>query len=295
MSPATLTETFLRRRRDGGLPWSGATDELEEILAAHVEAARAAWPELAPASHQLVDHLALRLPSDADVAALRQLRAADLHIARLAASGDERAIAAFEARYFGEVDLAAARMRAAADQAGEIKQRLRRILFVRDGDRPPAAESYAGRGDLRGWVRVTAVRELHRLLARENRELRIADDAFLEVLSPADDPELGYLRERYRRELGEAIGAAIAGATPRERDVLRYHILDGLNIEQIGKLYGVHRATVARWIAAAREGIFARAREELSRRFGIAADEVDSIVRLVQSRLDVSMERVLEG
>ena len=31
------------------------------------------------------------------------------------------------------------------------------------------------------------------------------------------------------------------------------HFLDGLNIDRIGVVFGVHRATVARWIAAARE------------------------------------------
>jgi RNA polymerase sigma-70 factor, ECF subfamily len=81
--------------------------------------------------------------------------------------------------------------------------------------------------------------------------------------------------------------AELAGA------LLRYNVLEGLNIEEIGKIYGVHRATVARWITAARESILGRTRDELERRFGITAVEIDSIVRLVQSRLDVSMERVL--
>ena len=60
-----------------------------------------------------------------------------------------------------------------------------------------------------------------------------------------------------------------------------------MNIEQIGALYGVHRATVARWIASAREGIAGTTRRLLAERLGMPALEIESLVRLCQSRLDV--------
>ncbi len=293
MSATVPVDAFLRQRLADGRAWTEGTGELEAILGEHLAAARAAWPGLVVTDEQFVEHLARRLPGDGGLEALRLLRAADLYVARAAADGDRRAIDGFEASYFGEVDVAAARFRADPDAAVEVKQILRRILFVGEPGRPPAIADFAGRGDLRGWVRVTAVRELQRLLAKGNRDVRITDEAFLEILSPMQDPELGYLRERYQRELAEAVASAIAAASSRERAILRYHVLDGLNIEEIGKIYGVHRATVARWIAAARDSILERTRKELYDRFGIAPGEVDSIIRMVQSRIDVSMERVL--
>jgi RNA polymerase sigma-70 factor (ECF subfamily) len=66
-----------------------------------------------------------------------------------------------------------------------------------------------------------------------------------------------------------------------------------LNVDEIGSLYDVHRATAARWVAAARERLGTRIRDELAAQLKIDVAEVDSIVRLVQSRIDVSLERVL--
>lgn len=59
------------------------------------------------------------------------------------------------------------------------------------------------------------------------------------------------------------------------------------------KLYGVHRATAARWLADARAALGDAIRGELAGRLRIAASEVDSIVRLVQSRVDMSLDRLL--
>jgi RNA polymerase sigma-70 factor (ECF subfamily) len=58
-------------------------------------------------------------------------------------------------------------------------------------------------------------------------------------------------------------------------------------------MYGVHRAIAARWLAAAREQIAGATRNHLAARAGIVSEEIDSIIRLVHSRLDVSFERLL--
>jgi len=260
------------------------------VLDEQCRAARAAWPDIALDPAEFVAHLARHLPGDAGIGELRAARAADLWLARACADGDRDAIDALEARYFGEVDAAAARLRAGTEAAVEVKQLLRRILFV--GDKA-AIGGFAGRGDLRGWIRITAMRELQRLLAKERREVKIDDPSFLDALSPAHDPELGYLRDRYKAEVSEAVAAALKAAPPRDRALLRYAILDGLGIDELGKLYRVHRATAARWLAKARAGVLERTKEEMTRRFGVGVLDVDSILRLVQSRLEISMERAL--
>jgi RNA polymerase sigma-70 factor, ECF subfamily len=58
-------------------------------------------------------------------------------------------------------------------------------------------------------------------------------------------------------------------------------------------LYGVHRATAARWVNAAREELGEAIRAQIAQRLTISVGQVDSIVRLVQSRIDVSLERLL--
>lgn len=268
--------------------------ELDAILAAHVEAAHAAWPDLVVADAAFVTHLARRFPDDGGAAELRTVRAADVYLALACAGGDAAAIAALEAAYFGEIDAAAARTRAGATLATEVKQHVRRILFVAEGDRPAAAGEFSGRGDLRGWIKVTATRELIRLLNRDKREVKVGDDTLLDVLSPTHDPELAYIKDLYRNECAAAFTAALAAIPVRDKSLLRYQLIDGLSIDEIGALNGVHRATAARWIAKIRDDLLARTRDEVKARLGIATGEVDSILQLVHSRLDVSFERVLK-
>ena len=286
MQDGSLTAIFV----DEGGGWSGTVEDLGTLLTAHLAAGRQAWPDAVVSSEAFVRQLARVTTSDDE---LRTLRAPEVYLACACAEGDQGAMVAFEKRYFGEVDAAAARLRAAADLAVEVKQILRRILFVSEGARVAALARFAGRGGLGGWVRVAAVRELQRVLIQDKRVHSVDDDALFDLLSPAQDPELGYLRDLYRTGFVEAVRAAIAAAPARERAVLRYQVVDGLNIAEIGAIYHVHRVTVARWQEKAREGILLRTRQELQQRLGIRAEELDSIIRLVQSRLDMSLAGVL--
>jgi RNA polymerase sigma-70 factor (ECF subfamily) len=70
--------------------------------------------------------------------------------------------------------------------------------------------------------------------------------------------------------------------------VLRYQLVDGWSIDRVGELYGVHRATAARWITTARDELGALIRTEVGTQLGITPTEVDSIIRLVQTRLEIS-------
>jgi RNA polymerase sigma-70 factor, ECF subfamily len=287
--------TFLAALADAPRAALARLDDLDAVLAGHVAAAHAAWPDIAVGDAAFVAHLARRFPEDGGEAELRSVRAADVYLALACAGGDQAAIAALEAAYFGEVDASAARTRAGHALATEVKQIVRRILFVAEGDRPAAAGEFSGRGDLRGWIRVTATRELIRLLNRDKREVKLGgDDTLLDLLSPAQDPELAYIRDLYRTECAAAFRVALEAIPARDKSLLRYQLIDGLSIDEIGALNGVHRATAARWIARIRDDLLARTRAEVQTRLGIASGEVDSILKLVHSRIDVSFERVLK-
>jgi RNA polymerase sigma-70 factor (ECF subfamily) len=70
-------------------------------------------------------------------------------------------------------------------------------------------------------------------------------------------------------------------------------VVDGLSIDALGEIYGVHRATAARWIAKIREDLLARTREAFSARAKVGRAEFESLLRLARSQLDVSLRRVL--
>jgi RNA polymerase sigma-70 factor (ECF subfamily) len=161
-------------------------------------------------------------------------------------------------------------------------------LFVPRAERPPAILDYAGRGPLRGWLRVTATREVLRLLKRGGREVEL-EDRMLEAPTLGDDPALAALKERYRDALANAFREALAALGARERTLLRYQLVDGLSIDDIGAIYQVHRATAARWLVKVRDELIDRTYRTLADRLGLDAADVPSVVRLVQSQLEVSV------
>jgi RNA polymerase sigma-70 factor (ECF subfamily) len=94
------------------------------------------------------------------------------------------------------------------------------------------------------------------------------------------------------RTSASAFEVAVNGLASRERNLIRYQLVDGLNVDQIGALYGTHRATAARWVAAARDELATRTRDELRRRLSLSHQEVDGLIRWVQSQLELSLQRL---
>jgi RNA polymerase sigma-70 factor, ECF subfamily len=295
--PALLFEAFQSALSDTARPLFAAPDiqaSVALLLADQLAAARAAYPATDIPDSIFAAELARRLGDAASPEQLAATRADHVYLAIGCAAGDDASIRRFELDFLGEVDATASRLRATPDQAAETRGHLARILFVSEPGRPAATRDFSGKGDLRSYVRVMATRELVRIVNKGRREVGISDEAVLDLLSPASDPQLGYLRELYRADVDASIRSALAALDDQPRALLRYHLIDGWSIDRIGTLYGIHRATAARWIGAARDNLAVAIRRELAGRLAISVAEVDSIVRLVQSRIDVSLERLLE-
>jgi RNA polymerase sigma-70 factor, ECF subfamily len=260
--------------------------DVEAALETVLAEARAAFPEV------LVDdgHFAEFLGSRVGVEELAGARAADLWIACASLGADPNALRAIEARYLPEINGTLGKMGLSADAIGEVKQRLRAVLFVGDGENPPRIGEYRGQGDLRAWLRVSAMRAALKLLKKNARETS-SDEALLEARAGADDPELAYMKATYREAFKAAFQEALDSLQPRERTLLKQQVVDGLGIDEIGALYSVHRATAARWQQAAREKLLVRTRRIFLVRTGIATDECESIMRMVRSQLDLSLQR----
>jgi RNA polymerase sigma-70 factor (ECF subfamily) len=112
-------------------------------------------------------------------------------------------------------------------------------------------------------------------------------------LRSAVDPELDYLKLRYRGAYQEALEAGLASLPDRDALLLKLHYLDGLNIDRIGALYGMHRSTVARWRANVRRRVLESTREQLHRRLSLSESEFDSLLAVVRSQLIVSLRGAL--
>lgn len=269
-------------------------------LAALIDSGRAAHPDIAPPAdiEAFVGtrHQAALRATDPDA------RAADLYLAAACAAGDTVAIARVDAMLPGVVRPALARLGLPQSDDDEIVQRVRVALMVSDEKGARGIAGYSGRGDLRAYLRAVAVRLALKRLERESgvpgggapAPTDPGPDEVLAMLPAAEDsPETRLLKERCRDEVRSAFDAALASLSPRERTILRQHHVDGLTIDQLARLHGVHRATCARWIEAARAGLLRRIRRRLRDAVGLDERELDSVIGLVRSQLDLSLSRLL--
>lgn len=257
-------------------------------LAHLVARARAQAASVGGDQRGFVEHVAERVTFDRlGLPVLASLHAGALWIAYGCAQGHADAILAFETSYANEITSALSRS-VERGLAHDAEQRLRDKLFLVGDDETPRLASYSGRGDLRAWLRAAAVRTAIDLM--RTRKLIPVDPAELGDAGATIDPVLAALKERYRDEFRIAFGATAAELTDRERTLLRYRFLDGLSIDEIGRLYRSHRATVARWIAAIRETLFEGTRTRLMTQLSLDDSEVDSVLRLIDSQVDISIE-----
>jgi RNA polymerase sigma-70 factor (ECF subfamily) len=281
-----LSSVFLARW-PGSSGFRASRTRLEAALGSAVSRGRLAWPDLSLDSEGFVAHVASRLPADNDPeAALEALHTGDLYLGFGCLSGDAGALKAFEAAHLGDLP-AVARVDSSPAFIDEVRQRLRVHLFV---DKKIA--EYSGRGPLGAWVRVVALRLGHMLRRSGKRE--ISDEDSANELLAGGDPELDFIKQRYRGEFVQAVRDAVGALDKRSRTLLRLNQVDRLNIEKIGVLYGVHRATVATWIAEARQEILAATRKALQERLKLSRDEFESLMGLVVSNLEVSLNRLLQ-
>ena len=257
-----------------------------------MEIGRAAYPAIAIAPERIASLIHERLRGEE---APDALAADEIYLAAACAGGDATALAAFERRYFASIPPALAPMSLGRDAIAEVEQILRIRLFVAEGDALPRVLEYAGQGQLGSLVRVAAVRAGLNLLRGSGR-LERDDDGFEQLPIAADDPELAQLKAQHRGAFKAAFETAIATLDPRDRTLLRLRFVDGVAMDGVARIYAVHRATAARWLARARDELARAVQRALAARLGLEArSELDQLLPLVESQLELSLERLLRS
>jgi RNA polymerase sigma-70 factor (ECF subfamily) len=264
----------------------------DDVMEAHARAARAAWPDIVVEPARFAAEVQRRI-AGAEGVTVASVKGPDVWIAIACVDGNEKAILAVTEMLRREVQFAATKTTASREQIEDVVAKLSHVLFIDEPTRPAALRDYSGRGDLKSYLRVTAMRELVKVVNKGRREVGIEDDELLDRIVPHSDPELSILRAQYHDVVDAAMRAALQTLDERGRALLRHAFVDGWNVDRVGELYKVHRATAARWIAAVRDQLGEHIRDELAQRLRVPVDDVDSIIRLVQSRIDVSLARVL--
>ncbi len=260
---------------------------LDEVTVAW-ESARAVWPELDIGADEFRAFVAARLSGDETVALLH---ATDLYLVCGCVRGKPAALTGFE-RVLDEVGALLRSLARGEDRLDEAKQIVRQCLVPHD-DRPPAIVKYQGRGSLMGWLRVALGREVVRLRRSEARAPQHDSGQMARLVDDDDDPETAYLKAHYQREFKEAFASALDRLEKRERRILRYSVVERLSIDEIAKLQRTHRATAARQINRARERLIEETREILRERLAGSDDRLQSVFNLIESQVNVSIQRLL--
>jgi len=258
-----------------------APADIEPALRAMVTTAAAAWPDVRLPDDVFVAHVAARLPEGPLSDGLAALR------------GDDAALAAFEATHGADLRGALGRFVRGDAATADLAQQVRERLFVGKGASAAKIGEYSGRGQLRNWLRAVTARVALNALDGARRELPLEDEMMAQMPSTTD-PVLDHMKRTYRAEFKTAFQATVQGLSAEDRTHLSQHFIDGLNIDEIALIHGVHRATAARWLGRARDAILVGTRSALTERLGTSKEKLESIMRLIASDLEVSMQRCLQ-
>jgi len=250
-----------------------------------IATARAAWPEIDLPAEQFAAHLARH-----HVADLAEPNIVDLYLACACAAGHPRAMAELETRCIADVGKAI--WQVGVGDRDDVLQRVRELLLVR-GDAEPLIATYAGRGSLRGWVRSIVLRTAIKTARANSRAVPLDEHEFLELAASSDDPELEPYKQRYRDEFRAAFRTVVDSLSVRHRNLLRQYFLDRMTVDELGVLYRVHRATAARWIHDVRAAVVDGVRRELAARLSVEDVGLRSMIDLVASQLELSLERLV--
>jgi RNA polymerase sigma-70 factor (ECF subfamily) len=277
---------------------SAAWEQIAELgrhLERAWEEARTVWPSFEVESEKFAGYLGERAPEEADVGGLDVRQTTDLYLACGCSSGQHRALLAFEKYCEQEWGRGTARYSLQASQALEIKQSLRTRLFVSSETHSGHIRRYSGKGALRAWYRTTVVRATIDYLRANDRQQRLHEQGDLDEHVALVDLELDYLKRNYREDFKHSFHAALRSLTSEDRNLLRYQLIEELTLEEIGLIYGLHLSSIARRLQKLREQLLTSTRAHLQERLGVGGGELDSIMRLIGSRLDVSISSVLCG
>jgi RNA polymerase sigma-70 factor (ECF subfamily) len=215
----------------------------------------------------------------------------DLALAFMCSLGDQRALAVFEREHLSAIPDYVARLHLSEDLLQELLQILRVSLFTGPS---PRIHRYSGKGPLGAWLRIVSLRCAFDELKRPLAEAAL-DSTLLDLFASAHDVERDVSQAEWRARLHDAVEASLGALTAREKTILRLHYVEGLNVETIGTIYRVHRATVARWILGIRGDVMSALRRTFANKADARSSEIRGLFADLDRQLTFSISRVLRA
>ena len=218
--------------------------------------------------------------------------AEQLALARAYLGGDPAARRRFDAEFGDCLRSGVARICADPVFTDETVQQLSARLLA-----GPDAKlaTYSGSGPLRAWLQLVASRAALDALRAAGRRRRYERSAAVATKLPLPGIESNFERGRYASRVGAALSVALRSLSAHERNLLKMRFSEGLELEAIGACQGVHRATVARWLAS----LCSRLEHDVQRQLGqqgvnLSASELRGVGRTLQCRLTGAVDSWLQ-
>ena len=184
----------------------------------------------------------------------RNVKLADLVLAKACAAGNERAWEEFMARYGQPLTRAAIAISRSETVGRDLAEAFYAELYglnTRAGHRNCPLDSYRGRGSLLGWLRTTLAQRFvdhyRRTFRLESLEEQTIEGGAPDSVAQAEPSMLAML--------SEAVQAALGHQPAEERLLLAEYFVDGRTLAEIGKLLGVHEATISRRLRRATDSV----------------------------------------
>lgn len=175
----------------------------------------------------------------------RNVKLADLVLAKACAAGNECAWEQFMALYSQPLTRAAIAISGGETVGRDLADAFYAELYgltTRAGQRKCPLDSYRGRGSLLGWLRTTLAQRFVDHYRRTFREESF-EQRTIEVTAP---DSIAQVQPAMLAALGEAVREALCHQPAEERFLLAAYFVDGRTLAEIGKLLGVHEATISR-------------------------------------------------
>ncbi len=260
-------------------------ERLDDLL----EQARRAWPQLGLEPVDLAGALGAAVARGIEP---ERLDAAEVHLALACARQQPLGLRAFEAEYLSALGRLLRHMGLDDDELAEVAQATRRRLLLPKEDGTHRLLEYAGRGQLQALVRVVATRAAldQQRTRRRRREAPVQD--LSAILLASADPERAAGQGRKRDVFRSAFEAAVAGLPAEDRTLLRMYVLDGVGLDGVAAVAGIHRSTAARRLARIRAAIADQTRLRLAGA-GLGTTELDSVIGVVDQGLELTLSRIL--
>lgn len=186
--------------------------------------------------------------------------------------------------------------RAAADAARALKQpphfrdevasALSARLLLPRAEAPPRLVTFAGRSSLETWLKSAALRVGLNLLDGQRKDHESLRDSHHD---PQPSVEKQLLRHRHAPAFGVALENALRHLPKDERALMKLVFVEGLSLDQIGKLHSVHKSTISRQVARIRAALLETVFAELSTAFGLRRSELESLAALLNSQIEFSL------